>query len=117
MQQPPGIIAAAASATAADKPPAVEGSSGSFNDLNYTLRLGTEHVQRLSNFLFMPYSFSGPQRNGEEYSMFCSLQTLIDLAFIQISTGEQLLISDITSSPLALLSQLKWVSLSYLVDP
>ena len=30
-------------------------------DLNYTLRLATEHVQRLSNFLFMPYSFSGPQ--------------------------------------------------------
>ena len=93
------------------------GSKEPLTDLNYTLRLGTEHVQRLSNFLFMPYSFSGPQRNGEEYSMFCSLQTLIDLAFIQISTGEQLLISDITSSPLALLSQLKWVSLSYLVDP
>ena len=93
------------------------GSKEPLTDLNYTLRLGTEHVQRLSNFLFMPYSFSGPQRNGEEYSMFCSLQTLIDLAFIQISTGEQLLISDITSSPLSLLSQLKWVSLSYLIDP
>lgn len=78
-------------------------------DLNYTLRLGTEYVQRLSNFLFMPYTFSGPQRNGEEYSMFCSLQTLIDLAFIQITTGETLLLDNTTSSPFAYISQLKWV--------
>ena len=80
-------------------------------DLNYTLRLATEHVQRLSNFLFMPYSFSGPQRNGEEYAMFCSLQTLIDLAFIQISTGETLLLDSNASSPLAFISQLKWVGI------
>ena len=59
----------------------------------------------------MPYSFSGPQRNGEDYSMFCSLQTLIDLAFIQIATGETLLLGNITSSsPLAFISNLKWVS-------
>lgn len=85
------------------------GSGGPLVDLNYTLRLSTEHVQRLSNFLFMPYSFSGPQRNGEEYNMFCSLQTLIDLAFIQITTGETLLLDNTTSSPLAFISQLKWV--------
>ena len=85
-------------------------------DLNYTLRLSTEYVQRLSNFLFMPYSFSGPQRNGEDYSMFCSLQTLIDLAFIQIATGETLLLGNITSSsPLAFISKIKWVSIWPLV--
>ena len=50
--------------------------------LNYTLRLATEHVQRLSNFLFMPYSFSGPQRNGDQYNTFCSFQTLIGMPII-----------------------------------
>ena len=44
-------------------------------NINYTLRLRTEFVQKLSNFLYMPYSFSGPQAWGQQYDLFCSLQT------------------------------------------
>ena len=54
----------------------------SLKNINYTLRLRTEFVQRLSNFLFMPYSFSGPQRNGDQYNTFCSFQTLIGMPII-----------------------------------
>ena len=80
-------------------------------NINYTLRLRTEFVQRLSNFLFMPYTFSGPQRWGEEYNLFCSLQTLIDLSYMEFVTGEKLLIKDVTN-PTDLLRDLKWVKLS-----
>ena len=80
----------------------------SLKNINYTLRLRTEFVQRLSNFLFMPYTFSGPQSWGSEYNMFCSLQTLIDLSYMEYVTGEKLLIRDVTN-PLDL--DLKWVKL------
>ena len=61
----------------------------------------------------MPYSFSGPQRNGEEYSTFCALQTLIDLAYIELATGEELLLKNATedTSPFLLLQNLKWVKI------
>lgn len=77
-------------------------------NINYTLRLRTEFVQRLSNFLFMPYTFSGPQRWGDEYNLFCSLQTLIDLSYMELVTGEKLLIRE-ASNPADLLRDLKWV--------
>ena len=77
-------------------------------NINYTLRLRTEFVQRLSNFLFMPYTFSGPQRWGDEYNVFCSLQTLIDLSYMELVTGEKLLIRE-ASNPADLLRDLKWV--------
>ena len=80
----------------------------SLKNINYTLRLRTEFVQRLSNFLFMPYTFSGPQSWGSEYNMYCSLQTLIDLSYMEYVTGEKLLIRDVTN-PLDL--DLKWVKL------
>ena len=79
-------------------------------NINYTLRLRTEFVQRLSNFLFMPYTFSGPQRWGDEYNLFCSLQTLIDLSYMELVTGEKLLIRE-ASNPADLLRDLKWVKL------
>ena len=63
-------------------------------DLNYTLRLSTDYTQRLTNFLFMPYTFAGPQRNGDEYETFSAFQTLIDLSYIEQVTGETLLIKD-----------------------
>ena len=77
-------------------------------NINYTLRLRTEFVQRLSNFLFMPYTFSGPQRWGDEYNLFCSLQTLIDLSYMELVTGEKLLIRE-ASNPADLLRDLNWV--------
>ena len=76
-------------------------------NINYTLRLRTEFVQRLSNFLFMPYTFSGPQNWGSEYDLFCSLQTLLDLSYMEYVTGEKLLIKEF-SGP-ADLRDLKWV--------
>ena len=79
-------------------------------NINYTLRLRTEFVQRLSNFLFMPYTFSGPQNWGSQYNLFCSLQTLIDLSYMEFVTGEKLLIRDVTN-PTDLLKDLKWVKL------
>ena len=79
-------------------------------NINYTLRLRTEFVQRLSNFLFMPYTFSGPQPWGSEYNLFCSLQTLIDLSYMESVTGEKLLIRNVTN-PTDLLRDLKWVKL------
>ena len=80
-------------------------------NLNYTLRLDTDYVQRLSNFLFLPYTFSGPQRHGDEYSSFCAFQTLIDLAYIELVTGEELLIknSSLIQSPLDFIQNLNWV--------
>ena len=80
----------------------------SLKNINYTLRLRTEFVQRLSNFLFMPYTFSGPQSWGSEYNMFCSLQTLIDLSYIEFVTGEKVMIN---STNLSDLRNLKWVEL------
>ena len=77
-------------------------------NINYTLRLRTEFVQRLSNFLFMPYTFSGPQNWGSQYNLFCSLQTLIDLSYMEFVTGEKLLIRE-ASNPADLLRDLKWV--------
>ena len=82
--------------------------NSSLRNFNYTLRLRTEFVQRLSNFLFMPYSFSGPQSWGSEYNMFCSLQTLIDLSYIEFVTGEKVMIN---STNLSDLRNLKWVKL------
>ena len=78
--------------------------SGDIKKLNYTLRLSTDFTQRLSNFLFMPYSFSGPQNNGEDYDLFCSFQTLIDLTFIEKVTGETLIPTGIAS-----ITNLNWV--------
>ena len=79
-------------------------------NINYTLRLRTEFVQKLSNFLYMPYSFSGPQAWGQQYDLFCSLQTLIDLSYMEAVTGEKLLIRNFTS-PSDIFSSLKWVKL------
>ena len=79
-------------------------------DLNYTLRLSTEYTQRLTNFLFMPYTFAGPQRNGDEYEAFSAFQTLIDLSYIEQVTGEKLLLKESDLSPLGLLTlDFKWV--------
>ena len=84
--------------------------AGDLKNLNYTLRLDTEYVQRLSNFLYMPYNFAGPQRWGEDYNIFCSLQTFIDLAYIQTITGETLLItSDNPLQAFSDFSSLDWV--------
>ena len=57
-----------------------------------------------TEFLFLPYQFSGPQRNPSAYALFTALQTLVDLAYTQVSppartllqmvTGEKLLITD-----------------------
>ena len=77
-------------------------------DVNYTLRLRTEFVQKFSQFLFMPYTFSGPQNWASEYNLFCSLQTLIDLSLIEQLTGEKLLIRNVTN-PTDILNSLKWV--------
>ena len=81
-------------------------------DLNYTLRLSTEYTQRLTNFLFMPYTFAGPQRNGDEYEAFSAFQTLIDLSYIEQVTGKKLLLKESDLSPLGLLTlDFKWVNL------
>ena len=86
-----------------------DGSGDLNKQLNYTLRLSTDFTQRLSNFLFMPYSFSGPQNNGEDYDLFCSFQTLIDLTFIEKVTGETIIPSGIAS-----ITSLNWVNLNIL---
>ena len=79
-------------------------------DLNYTLRLSTDYTQRLTNFLFMPYTFAGPQRNGDEYETFSAFQTLIDLSYIEQVTGETLLIKDPNLSTFQLLTlDFNWV--------
>ena len=79
-------------------------------NVNYTLRLRTEFVQKFSQFLFMPYSFSGPQSWATEYNLFCSLQTLIDLSLMEQITGEKLLIRNVTN-PTDILKDLKWVGI------
>ena len=77
-------------------------------NINYTLRLRTEFVQKFSQFLFMPYTFSGPQTWGSQYNLFCSLQTIIDLSYMEYVTGEKLLIRNVTN-PADILQDLKWV--------
>ena len=101
-------------------------SNESLPDLDYTLRLGSSFGQKFSEFLFFPYQFSGPQvntnliniifisyfqPNGGAYSMFCALQTLIDLSYTQLVTGEQLLITTPVTDISDLLSlNISWVS-------
>ena len=38
-----------------------------------------------TEFLFLPYQFSGPQRNPSAYALFTALQTLVELAYTQVS--------------------------------
>ena len=78
-------------------------------NVNYTLRLRSEFVQKFSQFLFMPYTFSGPQTWATQYNLFCALQTLIDLSYMEQVTGEKLLIRNVTN-PADILKDLKWVN-------
>jgi len=87
-------------------------ATDSLPDLDYTLRLGSSYTQQFSEFLFFPYQFSGPQKNGNQYLVFSALQTLIDLSYTQEVTGEQLLLT----TPITSITDLSKLNISWMVS-
>ena len=75
------------------------GGDGSFPQLNYTIRLGPEFgsfTELFTLLLFPAFQLPGPGFSGVFYEEFIKFQNMIDLAYIEILTGETLLPESVT---------------------
>ena len=65
-----------------------------------------KNFQAWTDFLYFPYELAGPQHGtGDVYGTFTSIQTLLDLSYTELKTGEKLLPT--TESPI------EWLGLKY----
>ena len=70
------------------------GPSGEIPNLKYKLRLNPRSVQTETDYLFASLDFAGPGDGREQYGDFALIQTLIDLAYMEMNGQEGLLPSN-----------------------
>ncbi len=63
--------------------------------LDYTIRLSPEFVNTDTELLFPVFQLSGPGYSGELYADFVKFQNLVDMAYVEIVTGEKVFPDDL----------------------
>lgn len=73
-------------------------------ELRYTLRFGYQFSNSLTELIYPIFQLSGPGNAWNNYADFVLFQNLIDLAYIEVATGERMLPRTIGE-----LGAMKWV--------